>query len=148
LDAALVSLPTERPELECTEVATERMGIVLPEGHLLVRQKQVSLGSIKQETFILFPYADNPRLYTDILIACQHSGFTPRHIEESDSRVLAVNMVVSGLGVALLSEKLAHYCREGAVFRPLVKPRPEIHFYLIQPSGQHHSLIQKLQQWM
>lgn len=148
LDAALVSLPSDRPELDCTEVATERMGLVLPEDHPLARQKQVSLKSFREETFILFSYADNPRLYTDILLACQQSGFTPRHIEESDSRILAVNMVVAGLGVALLSEKLAHYCREGAVFRPLTQPRPHIHFYLIQPAGQRHPLMTQLQQWM
>ena len=148
LDAALVSLPTDRPELDCTEVATERMGVVLPEGHPLAGKRQISLKSIRDETFILFPYRGNPRLYTDILLACQQSGFTPRHIEESDSRILAVNMVVSGLGVALLSEKLAHYCREGSVFRPLTQPRPEIRFYLIQPRGQQHPVIRQLQKWM
>ncbi|MEM1156820.1 MAG: LysR family transcriptional regulator [Verrucomicrobiota bacterium] len=148
LDAALVSLQSDRPELACAEVATETMGVVLPEGHPLARQKQVSLKSIRDETLILFSYADNPRLYTDILLACQQSGFTPRHIEESDSRILAVNMVVAGLGVALLSEKLAHYCREGAIFRPLAQPRPQIHFYLIQTADQQHPLIRQLQQVM
>lgn len=148
LDAALVSLPTTRPELDCVEVATEKMGVVLPKDHAQVKRKQISLKSLKEETFILFPYADNPQLYADILMACQQSGFIPRYIEESDSRILAVNMVVAGLGVALLSEKLSHYCTEGAVFRPLNQPRPEIHFYLIQPSGQRSPLMNQLQQWM
>ncbi len=148
LDAALVSLPATRPELDCVEVATERIGVVLPENHPRAAQQQVSLKHLSAESFILFPYADNPRLYTDILLACQQSGFTPRHIEESDSRILAVNMVVAGLGVALLSEKLSHYCTEGAVFRPLRQPRPEIHFYLIQRAGQGNQLTEKLISWI
>lgn len=148
LDAAFVSLPSTREGLECTEVSTEKMGVVLPQDHTLAGQKTVSLKRLKNETFILFPYADNPQLHTDIMLACQQSGFTPRHIVESDSRIMAVNMVVSGMGIALLSEKLAHYCTEGAVFRPLQQPRPEIHFYLIQSEGKNLPLLKQLCKWM
>lgn len=143
LDAALVSFPTSRPGLECYEVGTERMGVVLPEDHPMARQRQISLGRLREETFILFPYADNPQLYTDILIACQQSGFTPRQIEESDSRIVAVNRVVAGLGIALLSEKLSHYCTRGTVFLPLSRPRPEIHFFLIQPKRSQSRLLKQ-----
>jgi DNA-binding transcriptional LysR family regulator len=148
LDVALVSLPATRPELECVAVATEKMGVVLPDDHPLAGKRQISLKRLQNEAFILFPYRDNPKLYADILFACQKSGFTPRHIEESDSRMLAVNMVVAGLGVAFLSEKLSHYCTDGSKFCSLSLPRPEIHFYLISPAENANPLCRHFKNWI
>lgn len=145
LDAAFVSLPSVTPGVRCTQVASEAIGMVLPDRHPLAAQKKpLSLSSLARETFILFPYRDNPRLYADILAACSQSGFTPRKVEEADTRILAVNMVASGLGIALLSEHLAHYCGKGTVFKPLKPPCPRIQFYLIEPESASAPAVQEL----
>jgi DNA-binding transcriptional LysR family regulator len=145
LDAALISLPSSTPGVRCTPVADEAIGAVLPDSHPLAhKKKRVSLADLAKETFILFPYRDNPRLYTDILAACNTSGFTPNKIEEADTRILAVNMVAAGLGVALLSEHLAHYCGQGTIFRRLQAPHPRIQFYLIEPDSSPAPAVQGL----
>lgn len=135
IDAALVSLPSESPGLACSLVEEELVGIVLPDNHPLAGKRTVELKSLSRETFVMFPHRDNPRFYADILAACREAGFAPRRVEEADSRILAVSMVAAGLGVAPLSEHLAHYCGQGAVFRHLSGPRPKISFYLIEPEG-------------
>ncbi|MEM6822545.1 MAG: LysR family transcriptional regulator [Verrucomicrobiota bacterium] len=144
LDAALVSLPAHSEDLAQTKISEEKIGVVLPEDHILSKQRSLTLQQLKDEAFILFPYRDNPRLYSDILQACQQAGFIPRRVEEADSRILAVNMAAAGMGIALLSEQLAHYCGAGTVFRSLQKPRPVIHFYLLSPQNDPHPLIKEI----
>jgi DNA-binding transcriptional LysR family regulator len=145
LDAALVSLPPVAKGLHCTPIASEAIGAVLPDRHPHARSKRpLSLAALAEEPFILFPYRDNPRLYTDILAACSQSGFTPRNIVEADTRILAVNMVAAGLGIALLSEHLAHYCGKGTVFKSLKPPRPRIQFYLIEPESGSLPAVREL----
>lgn len=144
LDAALVSQPGLRPGLTCVEIGHERMGAVLGTDHPLAGRRTIRLRQLATETFLLFPYRDNPRLYSDILAACRSAGFTPPHIEECDSRMVAVNLVTAGYGVALLSEKLAHYCGSGAVFKTLTAPYPVIHFYLIRRGSSSGVVIDGL----
>jgi len=144
LDVAVISLPSAQPELVCREVATEKLGVVLPDDHPLAKSKTVALAKLSNESFILFPYKDNPQLFSDILGACREAGFTPRQVEEVDSRMLAVNLVMAGQGITLLSEKLAPFCPGGVVFRPLVRPAPLIHYYTISPKNNPHPLVDRL----
>ncbi len=140
LDAALVSYPSDHAGLDCREVAVERLGVVLPDEHPLAIKQKVPLRALRDEIFVLFPYRDNPRLFGDILHACRESGFAPRQIEETDSRMLAVNQVAAGVGVALLSEKLSHSCPSGTVFRKLAGQGIPIRHYLLTPCAASHPL--------
>lgn len=141
LDVAVISLPSIQPELTCREVAAEKLGVVLPDDHSLSKTKTIALAKLSEEPFILFPYKDNPQLFSDILRACREAGFTPREVEEVDSRMLAVNLVMAGQGITLLSEKLSPFCPDGVVFRPLKRPAPFIHYYMIRPKVNPHPLI-------
>ncbi|MDX6767624.1 MAG: LysR family transcriptional regulator [Candidatus Methylacidiphilales bacterium] len=141
LDLAFISFPTSDPALNSTPVAVEEIGIVLPDNHRLAGRKHLALKDLREERFILFPYRANPTLYSELLGACRVAGFSPREIEEADTRILAVNMVAAGLGVSFLSQHLRHYCGEGTVFRPLLRPRPTMRFFLIEPNNRALPLL-------
>ena len=81
LDAAFISLPTEDLGLRCSLVAREQVGITLPDNHPLAGKKEISLAQLAREKFILFPYAANPKLYSDILDSCRQAGFVPEVVE-------------------------------------------------------------------
>jgi DNA-binding transcriptional LysR family regulator len=141
LDVAFASLPVRDPALSSTLVAHEDIGVVLPEGHVLARVREVRLSALADEGFILFPYAANPKLHADLMAACRDAGFTPRVVEEADTRILAVNLVAAGLGISFLGVHLAHLCGSGTVFRPLKRPRPSMQFHLIEPARQAHPVL-------
>jgi len=144
LDVAVISLPSNQPELVCREVAAEKLGVVLPDDHPLAGNKTIALSKLSDEAFILFPYKDNPHLFSDILEACRRAEFTPRQVEEVDSRMLAVNLVMAGQGITLLSEKLAPFCPGGVVFRPLIRPSSLIHYYFVCPKKNPHPLVRQI----
>jgi len=144
LDAAIISLLDDTPGLRRTSIAQEDMGIVLPDNHVLAMRKEIALSKLAREKFILFPYQDNPSLYSDIMSSCQKAGFAPQVIEEAQSRVLAVNMVAAGLGVTFLSENLSYYCNKGAIFKPLKNPRPSMQYHLIEPEKGNNPCVKEL----
>jgi len=144
LDAAIISLPGDTHGLRRTAITHEAVGIVLPDNHPLASKPRITLKSLAHERFILFPYQDNPTLYCDILATCQKAGFAPQIVEETPSRILAVNMVAAGLGVTFLSENLAYYCNNGAVFKQLKDPYPSMHYYLIEPEKSHNPCVAEL----
>lgn len=144
LDVAIISLLDDTQGLRRTPIAQEAMGIVLPDNHPLANKKEIRLSTLSQENFILFPYQDNPSLYSDILSSCQKAGFAPQIMEEAQSRILAVNMVAAGLGVTFLSENLAYYCNNGAVFKPLRSPKPSMGYHLIEPDQSSNPCVKEL----
>jgi LysR family transcriptional regulator, benzoate and cis,cis-muconate-responsive activator of ben and cat genes len=148
LDLAFISLPSELTGLKSTLVAQERVGIVLPDNHPLVKRKEIRLAHLADENFILFPYKDNPKLYTDILHWCREEGFVPKQSEEAASRILAVSQVAAGLGVTFLSEHLAHYCGKGTVFRLLKNRQARMHFYLIETRGKTNPAVQEVKKFL
>jgi len=144
LDLAFTSLPSQSMNLRSTLVAQERVGIVLPETHVLALKKEIMLKDLAMENFILFSYAGNPKLYSDILGWCRESGFVPNLAAEAGTRIMAVNQVAAGMGVTFLSEHLAHYCGAGTIFRLLKKPRAMMQFYLIENSETQSPVRQEL----
>jgi DNA-binding transcriptional LysR family regulator len=144
LDLAFASLPAKGKELMSTLVAREEIGVVLPEGHWLVKRREVPLKLLAEEGFILFPYAANPRLHLDLMSACREAGFAPRVVEEADTRILAVNLVAAGVGISFLGVHLAHVCGSGTVFKPLRAPRPVMHFHLIEQRAHAHPVVGKI----
>jgi DNA-binding transcriptional LysR family regulator len=113
-----------------------------------VKEKEVSLKDLAKEKFILFAYADNPKLYSDILGWCREAGFVPNLAEEASTRILAVNQVAAGLGITFLSENLAHYCGDGTAFRLLKQPRAMMQFYLAEAGDSKNPAVQELKKTM
>ncbi len=144
LDVAIISLLGDTQGLRRTSIAHEDMGIVLPDNHPLATRKQIALSKLSREKFILFPYQDNPSLYSDIMSSCKVAGFAPQVVEEAQSRILAVNMVAAGLGVTFLSENLSYYCNKGAIFKPLKNPRPSMQYHLIEPEKDNNPCVKEL----
>lgn len=131
IDAAFILYHPENPLLNLIPIRSERMGIILPDGHPLTSKKEVSLKELKNETLILFPRKMNPIMYDEIIAHCHRAGFSPREIRETAPRSTAIGLVAAGEGVATIAESYAHTCVRGTVYRPLKQPGPMIQFCCI-----------------
>ncbi|MDR1144887.1 MAG: LysR family transcriptional regulator, partial [Verrucomicrobiales bacterium] len=80
LDAAIISLVGQVPGIISAPIATEALGIVLPDHHPLTMKKTIPLPALAKEHFILFPYQVNPGLFSRIMSSCQNAGFVPNVI--------------------------------------------------------------------
>jgi molybdate transport repressor ModE-like protein len=95
---------------------TEDTVVVLPAGHPLADQPVVDLAGLSDERWI----AGCPRCRGHLLAVCELAGFAPAIAFETDNASAVINMVASGLGVAILPRLalVAAVVPPGAVIRP------------------------------
>lgn len=87
--------------------ATDALVAVLPITHPLAKQKTISLRTLANEDFLL---PDRTKaLYRLSVSACQASGFEPRVAHADDKFESLVELVIRGMGVALLMKQFALY---------------------------------------
>jgi len=83
------------------------MAAVLPVNHPLANQKSVPLKMLANEHFLLVD--KSTMLYKLAVTACELSGFEPK-VDYSDHRLEnLVELIIKGMGVALLMKPLALY---------------------------------------
>lgn len=99
---------------------------VLPKSHTLATQSQVSLRSLSNEPFILFPRHLGAGFYDQIVGICEQVGFTPQVAQEAVQMQTIISLVAAELGVALVPASLQNLQRVGVVYKTLEEKTPKI----------------------
>ena len=107
LDVGFVILPVEAEgRFHVHPCIEEQLAVVLPAGHALGGKKELGLGELADEPFILF--REDFNLHHVILEECARAGFRPQIAFESSQWDFMAEMVGVGLGITLLP---ASVCR-------------------------------------
>jgi len=101
--------------------AVDTMVAMLPTNHPLAKMKTIPLQMLADENFLLT--AKQTMLYRLSISACEQSGFTPKIAYTDHNLENLAELVIKGMGVALLMKQLA-----------LHVSRPEIAIVDISPS--------------
>jgi DNA-binding transcriptional LysR family regulator len=144
IDCAFALLPSSHPDLASHRLVSLEIGIVLPPGHRLARQKEISLGSLRDESWIMAPRAANPLLYDEIIRSCHRAGFSPHIIDEVSPRPRVISQVACGVAVTTLIESVKHLCIGGTTYHRLVRPSPKITCYLVYRRNDSSALLHAL----
>ncbi|HEY5617260.1 MAG TPA: LysR substrate-binding domain-containing protein [Vicinamibacterales bacterium] len=124
LDVALVRPPVGEPSLESEDVMTEPFVVALPHAHRLSARKQVSVATLADEPFILFPRDSVPQFHDLALKLCRDAGFVPNVRDEVDSADLVLRLVAAGVGISLVPASVRRgVTHPGVAFRAL-QPSP------------------------
>ena len=98
----IMSSPLDNPAIECTEIAKGEILAILPEGHRLAAQSEVSINELMQEPLVGIDPADP---YGAILAQpFADAGIVPRHTMRGRFAQTVVSLVRHGLGVGLIDE--------------------------------------------
>ena len=120
LDLGLVRFPTASASaLQFELVERDVFQAVLPAGHRLARQRQVSLTALAQEPLIDYASTRVAGLHAMVMLAFQHAGLSPRVAQEATQVQTVISLVESGLGVALVPSVAARLASRKVVFRPI-----------------------------
>ena len=83
VDVGIVRSAIIEPGLSVECLLPESLVLALPETHPLSAQTQVSLSTLADELFILFPAKMGPVFYEQIITICQQAGFRPKVAQEA-----------------------------------------------------------------
>lgn len=130
VDVGIVRSAIVEPGLSVERILQESLVLALPEKHLLAVQTKVSLATLKDELFILFPAKMGPVFYEQIIRFCQQAGFYPKVAQEAVQMQTIISLVAAGLGIALVPACLQNVHRNGVIYRPLQEQTPKTGLYL------------------
>lgn len=120
VDLGLLYLPFEDEALEWTVVSEERLVAALPAAHPLVGRRPLHLRALHEEPFILPARHGMPGLHARVVDACRQAGFAPRPVQKDVWLMQTViNLVASGIGVALVPESVEDLGRSGVAYLPI-----------------------------
>jgi DNA-binding transcriptional LysR family regulator len=120
LDVGLVRVPTVKTAaLQFELVEHDVFHAVMPRGHPLAAQREVSLKSLAREPLIAYAHTKVPGLHAMVTLAFQHAGLSPQPVQEATQVQTVLCLVESGLGVALVPSVSARSASKKLVFRPI-----------------------------
>ncbi|MBV6627073.1 MAG: LysR family transcriptional regulator [Rivularia sp. (in: Bacteria)] len=131
IDVGFVRPPVDKDIYDFKIVFDESLIIALPENHPLANQEKVSLSSLINESFILFPRFLAPGLYDLIISFCQQVGFSPKLAQEAIQMQTIVSLVAAQIGVAIVPESLQNLRRTGVVYKYFVEETPKVSIAMI-----------------
>lgn len=119
IDVGFLRPPVEEDLFNFEIIFEEALVVALPEAHGLANQSSVSLRSLSNDPFILFPRTLAPGLYDQIITLCQQADFSPIVAQEAIQMQTIVSLVAAEMGVAIVPESLQHLQRTGVVYKPI-----------------------------
>jgi LysR family transcriptional regulator, hydrogen peroxide-inducible genes activator len=124
VDVAVVALPLQgrSHEFESFPLMTEKLFAVLPKRHQLSNRRELSLGELHSEPFLLL--RDGHCFRATAVEACKRARLNPQIVFESGQFSSIVSMVCAGLGVSVVPA-MAVDKQPGCCFIPLTDLRAE-----------------------
>jgi len=123
VDICFLRRPTDDPNVINELAWPARVGVVLPEGHLLAAREKVALPELRDERHAFLRLKDS-RFARYLRDACVDAGFVPFISQQVVEAYSLTSLVAAGLGVALVPEGISNIPRPGVVYRPLAEPAP------------------------
>ena len=103
---------------ESIPLTEDVLTVLLPEGHNLAGESEISLVQLKDEPFLLLN--EGTLLRGMCVDACQRSGFSPKVAYSGTRNENIAELVAMGMGVSLVMEKFyRHFKPEGVCCIPL-----------------------------
>ena len=133
LDAAVIGLPIQSPDVVCSELFRENLCIAVPPNHRFAEAKSVRLKELENERMLLL--REGHCLRADVLTACTRARAEFQSVFETDQIASIFPLVATGFGISLVPAMAASQatgCKivplERASFRRIGYMRASHHF--------------------
>ncbi|TVP89291.1 LysR family transcriptional regulator [Alkalibacterium sp.] len=131
------------PLIQSSSLFHEPLYLLVSKGHALASQESVSLETLKEEAFILFP--KGYILEEVVSNACRSVGFEPNVNTEGEDMDAIKGMVAAGIGITLLPESaVSQYHSPFLICIPLKDPKVTRSVGIITPRKRQLSASEKL----
>ncbi len=121
LDIAILIGEVPEPDLKHQTLWSDRIIVVLPDGHVLAEKEQIVFSDLLRETILLSASDPGPQIQK-LLMARIGTPFLQPHIEVRDvSRETLLCIVAIGGGITLTSEAVLGLGIEGLHYRDLIE---------------------------
>lgn len=135
IDVGFLRPPVVPDGITILPLLEEDLVALLPEDHPLVDAGFVSLGSLRDEPFVLLSHAAAPGLHDAIVEGMKRVSATPVIAQEAEEMQTVVGLVAAGLGVSVVPASVRALDRHDVVYRELSGPAPRVELALAHREG-------------
>jgi DNA-binding transcriptional LysR family regulator len=119
-DVALVRTVRPEPGLAFAPLVREPLCLVVAADHRLAGRRRVRYEDLRDDGLILWPRADAPESFDDVIEGCRRAGFSPTVVQEARGAYTILGLVAAGVGVSVLAGSYEALRGDDVVFLPLV----------------------------
>ncbi|BAU09596.1 LysR family transcriptional regulator [Leptolyngbya sp. NIES-3755] len=135
--------PLKDNRLQLEYILQESLVVALPETHPLADEATISLRSLANESFILFPRSLGPGLYDQIISFCEQADFRPKVMQEAIQMQTIIGLISAEMGIALVPASLQNLQRVGVVYKPLQPATPQVETAMVWRSEATSSVLRE-----
>lgn len=128
LDVGVIRDPGIIPGLALDLIQSEALLAVLPEGHPLATNQEISPNQLRDEPMILFPYQLMPGFVTRVTALFHDEGIAPKVAHRIVHQETVLGLVAAGLGISVLPESVRRFQMPGVITLPMAG-RPTTDLY-------------------
>ena len=119
--------------------------LAVPNGHPLMKKKQIRLKDLVEMPFVMFPRWAIPTAYDRLMAACARGGLkTIRVVQETAVETMMLSLVQCGVGVSFVSSAARWRCPAGVTLLPVVDLNVTFPFALMWKKDNNSPLLAKL----
>jgi LysR family transcriptional regulator, benzoate and cis,cis-muconate-responsive activator of ben and cat genes len=141
LDAAISLCPELAADLNDEEIRTERPVAILAATHALADEETISIESLADAEFLLFPRELAPRLHDTLVGICRGAGFEPKLRSESFHTGWDLLILAEVPVVALAPRSVASQLAQGVVAVPLSDTPDSLETRLLWRDGNRSPIV-------
>jgi DNA-binding transcriptional LysR family regulator len=141
IDVGLLRPPVGSSCLILKTLLEEPLVVALPSDHRMAGQKAVSLKSLAEDAFVLFPRHHGPGIYDVIMKACHEAGFIPQVSYSPNEMQTILAYVAAGLGISLVPQSLSGFHSGSIVYLPLRGSRAKVELALLRRADDENPLL-------
>ncbi|MGV0028291.1 LysR family transcriptional regulator [Phormidesmis priestleyi] len=146
IEVGFCHLPLKDASLVSETILEEPLVVVLPATHPLATETILSVRSLANESFILFPRHLGPGLYDQIVSFCKQANFSPKVMQEAIQMQTIIGLISAEMGVALVPASLQNLQRSGVVYKPLQEATPQVETAVVWRSDSSSSVLREFLQ--
>lgn len=119
IEVGFACLPVDTRDLDVHVLDVETLVVALPRSHPLARKATVRVRDLARESFVLVDPQVEPGWAHASSAALHAAGLVIRVVQQTDTKLAALGLVASGVGMTIVSRSMTAIGRRGVVFRPL-----------------------------
>lgn len=144
--AGLSVLPVGDAALASQVLRRDRLMVVLPAYHRLVRKRRIEIADLDGDAIVWIPPALHPAFQGRFSDWCRAAGYHPTVSQEASGITERLQFVADGAGISFATEWLRRVRFPGVAFRPISKPSLLVETGLVYRSDSKSKLLQQVLQ--
>lgn len=123
----------------------DRLAVALPASHRLAGEADLPVAALADEPFVLWPRAQGPGFYDQVMRLCAAAGFSPQVVQEAHGMHAVLSLVAVEAGVAMVPASMATIRSDELIYRRIISDDARFALLLCRRTGLPEAAVARFE---